>query len=232
MTKGEKEVKRARSPRKSTSTRPKPARHEDFLTDVSRAKHRQGVDARSRSLGDRIRKARETHGLTLKDISSRTGIDVDRLKRMESGDMTPPLGQLIRLGKALDMKMGYFISPGVDKPMTVVRASQRRPVSRYGEERTDRHRYVYESLAPEKANRMMEPFIVTLLPTDVEEFSSHDGQEFLFVLKGEMKVQVGDQIEFLRSGDAVYYDSNQPHLVESVGSSKTTILAVLYAGPK
>jgi len=171
-------------------------------------------------------------GLTLEDISSRTGIELATLQRMESGEMVPPLGQLIKLGKALDMKMGYFISPGVDKPMTIVRKEQRRAVARYGQRKAERYGYFYESLAPEKADRMMEPFIVTLLPTDVEELSTHDGQEFLFVLDGEMKVQVGDEVEFLKPGDAVYYDSSQPHLVKSATKGKTTILAVLYTGAR
>jgi quercetin dioxygenase-like cupin family protein len=92
--------------------------------------------------------------------------------------------------------------------------------------------YFYESLAPEKADRLMEPFIVTLVPTDKEEFSTHAGQEFLYVLEGEMKVQVGDRVEFLKPGDAVYYDSNQPHLVKCVGANVTKILAVLYTGSK
>jgi len=232
MMKKGKEVERARTAGRSRSSKGRHAGHEDLLTDVSRVRQPDAMDRERGALGDRIRKARETNGLTIEDISSRTGIAVDTLKRIESGEMTPPLGQLIRLGKALDMKMGYFISPGIDKPVTVVRADQRQPVARYGEKRSEQYGYVYESLAPEKGNRLMEPFIVTLLPTDVEEFSTHDGQEFLFVLEGEMKVQVGDQIELLRSGDAVYYDSNQPHLVKSVGGSKTTILAVLYAGSK
>ena len=203
-------------------------KHEDFLTDASRLAPAGGKEA----LGERIRSAREMRGLTLEDISSRTGIDVATLKGIESTEIAPPLGQLIRLGKALDMKMGYFISPGVDKPMTVVRKDQGKAVARYGKKKSQQYGYSYESLAPEKANRMMEPFIVTLMPTEAEEFSSHDGQEFIFVLEGEMKVQVGEKVEFLKPGDAVYYDSTQPHLVKSATKTKARILAVLYTGAK
>ena len=206
--------------------------HEDFLTDPSETGYSGETNNDKESLGDRIRRTREMRGLTRNDLSSRTGIDVDALERMESDAMTPPLGQLIKLGRALDMKMGYFISPGVDKYMTVVRAEQRQPVCRYGEARSEQHGYFYESLAPEKANRLMEPFMVTLLPTDIEELSTHEGQEFVFVIEGEMKIQVGDQVDFLKAGDAVYYDSNQPHLVRSVGGRETKIVAVLYAGSK
>ncbi|HIE17301.1 MAG TPA: XRE family transcriptional regulator [Dehalococcoidia bacterium] len=217
--------------RKRITAKTKAAKHEDLLTDTSGTAGEAVVTERG-ALGARIREARETRGLTLEDISSRTGIDVAALQRMESGETVPPLGQLIRLGKALDMKMGYFISPGVEKPMTVVRKEERRVVARYGQRKAERYGYFYESLAPEKADRMMEPFIVTLLPTDVEELSTHDGQEFLFVLDGDMKVQVGDEVELLKPGDAVYYDSTQPHLVKSATKGKTTILAVLYTGAK
>ena len=181
-------------------------------------------------LGDRVRNTREAHGLTLEDVSSRTGISADTLSRVESNEVIPPLGELIRLGKALETRMGYFISPGVDKPVTVVRADQRRPVSRHRGKMSERSGYFYESLALEKANRVMEPFIVTLLPTKVDELSTHDGQEFLFVLEGQMVARVGDQTEVLGPGDAIYYDSSQPHSVRCVGGAETKILAVLYTG--
>ena len=224
-------AKRRNSARLSPAKR-KAAKHGDFLTDLDNLAHLKEMDREKESLGDRIRRVREMRGLTIRDLSSRTGIDIDTLERTESSEMIPALGQLVRLGRALDMKMGYFISPGIDKPMTVVRKDERRPISRYGEEKSMQYGYFYESLAPEKADRLMEPFIVTLVPTDTEEFSTHTGQEFLYVLEGEMKVQVGDRVDFLKPGDAVYYDSNQPHLVRCVGTNVTKILAVLYTGSK
>lgn len=224
-------AKRRTSARLSPAKR-KAAKHGDFLTDLDNLAHLKEMDREKESLGDRIRRVREMRGLTIRDLSSRTGIDIDTLERTESSEMIPALGQLVRLGRALDMKMGYFISPGIDKPMTVVRKGERRPISRYGEEKSMQYGYFYESLAPEKADRLMEPFIVTLVPTDTEEFSTHTGQEFLYVLEGEMKVQVGDRVDFLKPGDAVYYDSNQPHLVRCVGTNVTKILAVLYTGSK
>ena len=223
-----KKMKRVSAAGKSRSPRVASRAAEDFLTDSSQVKPRAVRPRGKESLGERVRNVREMRGLTLQDLSSRTGIGLDHLRRVESNKAVPPLGELIKLGNALDMKMGYFISPGADKPMTVVRADQRRPVSRYGERRSEQYGYSYESLAPEKANRLMEPFIVTLLPTDMEETSTHDGQEFLFVLEGQMMARVGDQTELLGPGDALYYDSSQPHLVKCVGGSETKILAVLY----
>lgn len=227
-----KKVEQASAATRSGSAHRAPQGPEDLLTDTSRLEYPEAISEQRESLGARVRKAREIRGLTLKDLSSRTGIDTDTLSRVESNEMIPPLGELIKLGKALEMRMGFFISPGVDKPMTIVRANERQPISRYGEKRSERYGYFYESLAPEKANRAMEPFLVTLLPTEVEELSTHDGQEFIFVLEGEMKVQVGDQVDFLRPGDALYYDSTQPHFVKCVRGKETKILAVIYSGLK
>ena len=208
--------------------------HPDFLTDPSH--HRiPGPPAKGPSkqtLGSRIHETRQMRGLTLQDLSSRTGISLETLEKVEANKMIPPLGELIKLGKALEMKMGYFISPGVEKPMTVVHSDKRPVVSRHGKKKSEQYGYFYESLAPEKADRFMEPFLITMVPSEVKELATHDGQEFIFVLEGEMRAQVGEQVEILRPGDAVYYDSSHPHLVKCHGDKPTRILAVLYTGSK
>jgi len=215
--------------------RPEEETH-DLLTDPSHfqrlAAATEAPGGKKENLGDRIRRAREMRSLTYGDLSSRTGISVEKLERIESNELIPPLGELIKIGKAVEMRMGYFISPGVQKPMAVVRSDCRPAISRYGKGRSEQYGYFYESLAPEKANRFMEPFLITMVPTDVQDLSTHDGQEFIFVLEGEMKAQVGDQVEVLRAGDAVYYDSNCPHLVKCGGDKPAKILAVLYTGSK
>jgi len=215
---------------KSSPSKRKAAKHDDFLTDLASLPRIEQMDEAKESPGDRIRRIREERGLSVKDLSSRTGIDIAALRRIESSETIPALGQLVRLGRALDMKMGYLISPGIDKPMTMVHKDERRPVSRYGEAKSTLCGYSYESLAPEKADRLMEPFVVTLVPTEAEEYSTHPGQEFLYVLEGEVKVQVGDHVDFLKPGDAAYYDSIEPHVVRCVGTSPAQIIAVLYTG--
>jgi len=208
--------------------------HPDLLTDPSH--HRVPMPPPKgpsrQTLGSRIHEARQLRGLTLQDLSSRTGISLETLEKVEANKMIPPLGELIKVGKALEMKMGYFISPGVEKPMTVVHSDKRPVVSRHGKKKSEQYGYFYESLAPEKADRFMEPFLITMIPSEVKELSSHDGQEFIFVLEGEMRAQVGDQVEFLKAGDAVYYDSSHPHLVKCHGDKPAKILAVLYTGSK
>ena len=181
------------------------------------------------NVGERVKGVREKRGLSLQDVSQRTDIDVSMLSQIEEGTVAPPLGIIIKLAKALEMKMGYFISGEEDRPYTIVRHHDRKVVSRYDSKKAKYYGYEYESLAPHKKDRHMEPFLVKLEAAETEEErSAHDGQEFIFVLQGQMEVRLGEEIHILDPGDAIYYDSTVPHLVKAYGKKTTKILAVLY----
>ncbi|RLB42810.1 MAG: XRE family transcriptional regulator [Deltaproteobacteria bacterium] len=218
--------------------------YQDFLSDISSQFERKkeedaflesfGVQGEEGAdeirVGERVRQVRENKGLTLEDVSQRTDIDPSYLKKVEEGEVAPPLGVIIKLAKALEMKMGYFISGEENRPYTIVRRQDRKLVSRFDSKKGKYYGYEYESLAPHKKDRHMEPFLVTLVPSATEEErSSHDGQEFIYVLEGKMEVRLKDEVHILEAGDAIYYDSTVPHLVKCHGSETTRILAVLYA---
>ncbi len=217
--------------------------YEDFLIEISHqfARSEQEKDFMesirpevpeehiTASVGERVRQVRDKRRLSLEDVSQRTGIDVSMLSQIEEGAVAPPLGTIIKLAKALEMRMGYFISGEEDRPYTIVRHSDRKVVSRYDSKKAKYYGYEYESLAPHKKERHMEPFLVTLEPAETEEErSTHDGQEFIFVLQGQMEVRLGEELHVLDPGDAIYYDSTVPHLVKTHGKKTTKILAVLY----
>jgi quercetin dioxygenase-like cupin family protein len=185
----------------------------------------------SAEIGMRIKKARESHGLSIFDLYLRTDIEVRQLSYIEEGKTVPPLGEVIKIARALDLKMGYFISGEEEKAYTIVRRDHREVTSRYDPGKEKHYGYKYEPLAPHKMNREMEPFLVTLEPSETEEErSTHDGQEFIFVFHGQMEVRLGEEIHILEPGDSIYYDSTVPHLVKCHGKEITQILAVLYAG--
>ena len=205
------------------------AREEEkaFMDDLGRKAPEEDIPVR---VGERVRMVREQRGLSQMDISQRTGIEPDILSKIEQGEMAPPLGIVIKLAKALEMKMGYFISGDEESPYTIVRRSDRKVISRYDSKKGKQYGYEYESLAPHKRDRHMEPFLVNLEPAETEEErSTHDGQEFIFVLSGKMEVRLGEEVHLLDPGDAIYYDSTVPHLVKCHGTETTKILAVLYA---
>ena len=208
--------------------------YEDFLKDISnqfarRDEEKEFVDVQV-NVGERVKAVRASRGLSREDISLRTSIPVSHLEEIEEGSVAPPLGTVIKLARALEMKMGYFISGDEERAYTVVRRKDRKVVSRYDSKTGKHYGYEYESLAPHKTDRHMEPFLVTLKPAKTEEErSTHDGQEFIYVLQGTMEVRLNEETLLLEPGDAIYYDSTVPHLVKCHGQRQTTILAVIYA---
>lgn len=200
----------------------------DMLTDeraLSREEEAVAADE-AQTHGEKVRLAREQKGFSVEELGREIGIDADTLARVESGEALLPLGQLIKLTKSLSMSMSDVIAAG-EAAFTIVRADERRAHSRFGVSKQKKHGYQYESLAPRKKNRKMEPFIVTLEPASADEPSSHDGQEFIYVLEGRMEVVVEDTREVLEAGDAIYYDSTSTHLVRAYGDKPAKILAVI-----
>jgi len=205
----------------------------DFLESISRSSGQAEDLPMSLSVGARVKAVREKKALSLQDVALRTGFSESNISQIETGEALPPLGDLVKLARALEMKMGYFLVQGESKPYTVVHKKNRKTVSRYGSQKTIRYGYSYESLAPEKRERNMEPFLVTLEPTSQDEPpSTHDGEEFIFVLEGEIEVLLGENREVLSSEDSIYYDSSLPHRVRSLGDRSARIVAVLYTQEK
>ena len=81
-----------------------------------------------------------------------------------------------------------------------------------------------------KADRHMEPFIIDVDATDDIDFvlSSHEGEEFIFVMEGVMEVCYGKNTYLLEAGDSIYYDSIVPHHVHGYRGQAAKILAVVY----
>jgi transcriptional regulator with XRE-family HTH domain len=214
--------------------------YKDFLEDIGQFSSEERKEAEAlageaaqegvpTSVGQRMRIVRQEKGLTTEDVGQRTGLSPTYVDKIEADELSPPLGVLIRIAKALDMRLGRFISTGEVKPFTVVRKHERRIVSRYTSAQGDQYGYTYESLAPDKKDRHMEPFMITLVPSGAKkELSTHAGQEFIYVLEGAMEVILEEHKDVLHPGDSIYYDSSVPHLVRCHGDKETVILAVLY----
>jgi transcriptional regulator with XRE-family HTH domain len=205
----------------------------EFLDGISRSSAQEEEIPISLSVGARVRAVREQKALSLEDVAQRTGFLKSTIAQIESGEILPPLGDLVKLARALEMKMGYLLVQGESKPYTVVHKKNRKPISRFGSQKTIRYGYSCESLAPEKQDRNMEPFLVTLEPTKEEEApSTHEGEEFIFVLEGEIEVLLGEKRELLQREDSIYYDSSLPHRVRALGAQSARIVAVLYTQAK
>jgi transcriptional regulator with XRE-family HTH domain len=182
-------------------------------------------------IGERIRSLRIAKGLSLTDVSQQSGISESTLSGIEGHMTSPPLGNLVSLAKVFDISVGDFFGDSGDSPFCIVRSGDRKAVSRFNSADGKSCGYSYESLGQQKKNRHMEPFLVTLSPTESSEVepNQHIGEEFLFVLNGKVDIRLLDHTEVLNPGDSIYYDSTMPHVVSCHGQEAATILAVIYA---
>jgi len=181
-------------------------------------------------VGEKIKQLREKKGLSLKEVADATGFSTALLSQMESHLVSPSLGSIIKLAKALEVRVGDFFGETEGEPFAIVRKGERKTVSRFASKEGVSYGYSYESLGFEKKDRRMEPFIVTLEPATLKtsKTSAHEGEEFIFVLEGEMEVILGNHTDILYPGDSIYYDSNIPHRVQCHQDKVARILAVLY----
>lgn len=177
------------------------------------------------SVGEKLKSLRLEKGLSQEELSRQSGIAESILKKMEDEDYAPPLGNIVSLAKVLQVPVGEFFGDCGDSPFCIVRSDNRTAVSRFSSA------YSYEGLGLQKRNRQMEPFLVTLNPTEAENavVNQHIGEEFIFVLEGEVEVSLLDHKDILRTGDSIYYDSNVPHIIVCHGNKPATLLAVIYA---
>lgn len=197
---------------------------EDLTGDICQPSQ-DGVEM----IGQRLKTIREEKGLSLDDLSNMTGFDVDVLAGIENKAVQPQLGTIIKLSKALDSAFSRVMSGVGSKLYSVTRSNERTAVSRSTSKKGKNKLYSYNSLAPEVKGRHMEALMVTLEVNPEEELSVHDGEEFIYVVDGEVAVKIGDDRFELAKGDSVYYLSTTPHMV-AAKTGTAEILAVLYEG--
>jgi transcriptional regulator with XRE-family HTH domain len=182
-------------------------------------------------LGDKIRKLRQERRLTLQDLADLTGLSKPLLSQIENDQVTPPIATLLKIAKGLRVGIHFFFEDEGDRRKYVLTrgeqgiASQRRPKSDAPEG------YRYRSLAPGIRHKQIEPFLVEF---DLKEWSdtcfyNHEGEEFLYILEGELEFHYGDEVMLLVPGDSIFYDSAIPHGYLSIGENKAKAVAVLYS---
>lgn len=183
-------------------------------------------------VGEMVKKLREDKAMSLEDVAKLTGLSTSVLSQIENHMVSPPLGTLVRLAKALKVQVGEFFGESEGAPFCLVRAGERKVVSRFASTEGLSYGYSYESLGHAKKDRKMEPFVVTLTPPEVPQVdpNQHAGEEFIFVIEGEVEVKLGDHTDVLKPGDSCYYDSNIPHVVSCHGDKPARIVAVIWAG--
>ncbi|ADK86403.1 transcriptional regulator, XRE family [Desulfarculus baarsii DSM 2075] len=184
----------------------------------------------AKKLGERIADYRQKQGLSLEQMAQRTGLDQQFLSAVEAHDLYPSLGPLIKIARTLGVRLGTFLDDQTSQDPLIVRLGQRqRQITTHRGEQGPESTVFY-SLGLGKVDRHMEPFFVELLPgdEDAQKRSSHEGEEFIVVVEGQVELIYGAERFVLEPGDSMYYNSVVPHHVAAAGGQKAAIYAVLY----
>ena len=154
-------------------------------------------------VGSKIKGIRESKNLSVEEIAESSGLSVEQINSIENDQNLPSLGPLIKIARALGVRLGTFM---------------------------DRKHMEYHPLAQQKAGRHMEPFIIDINPEDSPNYklSAHEGEEFIYVMQGEVEVEYGKEKYLLKEGDSIYYDSIVKHHLHGAPGKSAKILALIY----
>ncbi len=136
-------------------------------------------------VGHKIKSVRESKNLSVEEISERSGLAVEQINSIENDQHLPSLGPLIKIARALGVRLGTFLDDNDELGPVVCRAEERTDSISFSNGTADARKHMeYHSLAKQKAGRHMEPFIIDIQPSEERNFksSAHEGEEFIYVM--------------------------------------------------
>jgi DNA-binding transcriptional MerR regulator/mannose-6-phosphate isomerase-like protein (cupin superfamily) len=171
----------------------------------------------SPSIGPRLRQLRTHRGVGLAEVAAAAGISIGFLSALERSQMSASVGTLRRLARYYRTNILDFFDP-TESNTRLVRPKQRKVLEAGPGVRM-------ELLA--WGNTVMEPHLFRIAPqAGSGESYAHEGEEFLFVLRGELKLALADEEYHLKRGDSFYFESATPHHWRNPGRSETWLLWV------
>ncbi|WP_411733282.1 helix-turn-helix domain-containing protein [Paeniglutamicibacter sp.] len=161
----------------------------------------QELESTLAQVGPRLRSLRTSSNSTLQELSARTGISVSTLSRLESGQRRPTLEQLLPLARAHGVPLDDLVgAPATGDPRIHIR-----PIARHGMTILPLSRGSGGGL------QAFKHVIPGGKPVADPELATHEGYEWLYVLKGNLRLRLGDHDLVLPAGEAAEFDTHTPH---------------------
>src|SRR6056297_2124132 len=186
---------------------------------------------RKKSIGKKIKQFRDFRQISRDDLAMNANLDPGQIEQIEEKGVMPSLGHLIKISRALGVRIGTFLDDQEHVGPVIVKAGEeKKSLSFSTKNETTREHLNFFSLAQDKAGRHMEPFIVEIEPSRESDYklSTHEGEEFIYVLEGSIEINYGKELYQINKGDTIYLDSVVAHNVHAAGTQPAKILAVVY----
>ncbi|MBO4301892.1 helix-turn-helix transcriptional regulator [Methanosarcinaceae archaeon] len=186
-------------------------------------------------LGPKIRMLRESKKMSVEELAEASRLRAELIEQLEAGALVPSLTPLLAISRALGVRLGTFVDDQPQAGPVVSRSSElgkdKDKVVRFSGKSAEGKSSVldYYPLASDKQDRHMEPYIIDMHPQkENHELSAHEGEEFIYVMAGEVELFYGTEKFRISQGDSIYYDSVVPHDLHVYGDKDAKILAVIY----
>ncbi len=178
----------------------------------------------------RIREMREIFGMSEHDMAQKTEVDLAEYRLYESGKLDFPFTFIHKCALAFGIGITDLLE-GQSANLssyTVTRKGQ-------GQETAKEDGIEIQNLAPLFRKKIAEPYWVRYEYNEEQQnqpihLTRHSGQEFDFIMKGRLKIQIGDNVEYLSEGDSIYYNSSTPHGMIAVDGEECLFVAVVLPG--
>ena len=183
------------------------------------------------TVGEKIKTLRENKNMSREELSQQSGLSVEQINHIEDNTDLPALALLVKIARALGVRLGTFLDDQEELGPVITRCGQQKDEVSFTTHTAGARKHMdYLSLAKSKTNRHMEPFIINISPAQPNDYelSSHEGEEFIYVMDGAIDVNYGKDTYQLSAGDRIYYDSIVPHHVHAYNNQTASILAVVY----
>jgi DNA-binding transcriptional MerR regulator/quercetin dioxygenase-like cupin family protein len=192
-----------------------PAIVEMLKTQGRRRSVRNNVSA---AVGTKLRQLRNAHGLSLAEVAKAVGISVGFLSAIERSHMSASVGTLRKLARHYKLNILDFFNAAAEANPHLVRLSERKQLDAGSGVRMDLLAW---------GNTVMEPHLFTIAPgAGSGESYAHEGEEFIFVLRGTLSISLEGEVYVLKPGDSFYFESSTPHTWLNSGKSQTVVLWV------
>ncbi len=171
-------------------------------------------------IGKRIRKARLNKKITLDTMANETGMSKAFIKKIEGGDQRPSVGTLLQISRILHIDSSFLLKEQDDNIEKRAKAYTKR---------TDN--YAYTPLTPNAENKHLKAFKIIVEAGKVHGGVGfqHEGEEFVYVLKGKVEVKVGDNVNKLKAGNSLHFNSGIKHDLVNTGKTDAQLVVVVYA---
>jgi len=174
-------------------------------------------------IGERVRKIRNERGLTLQDVANFTGFSKALISQIENNIVMPPINTLAKIAKVLNVKMTYFFEEEINQnDFFVVRNDDKKYIYREGV----KYGYMYEELAKVKSFDYLDWLLVTIKPDRPnDKLFSHEGYEYMYIVKGGLKMSLGNEVLELKAGDSIAFNAKIPHAAVTLDETTAQVLS-------